>query len=481
MRILVTGGAGFIGSHTADRLLALGHDVMVLDALTQPVHPGGRRRAYLQPGGRLLPGRRPQPRTLANLLRRVDAVYHLAAYQDYLTGLRPLFRRQRRLHRPDLRDHRGRAAGPGAGGGGVLAVGHGRGALPVPGRRRAAPRHAPRGRPGRRPVGHPLPANAAVRWRCGPRRSASPIRRTPTGCRSTARRWSPSTSAAATASRPSRSATASSRVPGSPSTTPTRALAASSASTTCRAGADRCTRTAEPSATTSTSTTSWTPTCSCCKTTAPQGGSSTSAGARRSRPRSSPTSSCANTARTSPAWSPASTASATPGTSCPTSPPCSALGWEPQRTPADSVAAYAAWLEGIGGPRWRPGRGQRPDARARRRPEGRRMKAFLLAAGVGTRLRPITDTMPKCMLRSTAAPARHLARRLRPGRRRRGSRQPAPPRRMSSRAHLAARTAPPVVHTVFEPELLGSAGTLLSQPGMGGRTRSSSSPATRTT
>ena len=36
-RILVTGGAGFIGSHTCDRLIALGHDVVVLDALTPPV------------------------------------------------------------------------------------------------------------------------------------------------------------------------------------------------------------------------------------------------------------------------------------------------------------------------------------------------------------------------------------------------------------------------------------------------------------
>ena len=42
MKILVTGGAGFIGSHTCDRLLARGHDVVVLDALTLPVHRNGR-------------------------------------------------------------------------------------------------------------------------------------------------------------------------------------------------------------------------------------------------------------------------------------------------------------------------------------------------------------------------------------------------------------------------------------------------------
>ena len=53
MKILVTGGAGFIGSHTCDRLLSLGHEVMVLDALTPPVHRNGEP-AYLSPGSRLL-------------------------------------------------------------------------------------------------------------------------------------------------------------------------------------------------------------------------------------------------------------------------------------------------------------------------------------------------------------------------------------------------------------------------------------------
>ena len=38
MRVLVTGGAGFIGSHVAEALLAAGHEVLVLDNLTA----GGR-------------------------------------------------------------------------------------------------------------------------------------------------------------------------------------------------------------------------------------------------------------------------------------------------------------------------------------------------------------------------------------------------------------------------------------------------------
>jgi dTDP-L-rhamnose 4-epimerase len=84
MRILVTGGAGFIGSHTCDRLLELGHDIIVLDALTEPVHPGGRPPAYLRPEIDFYQGDVRNRELLANLLRRVDAVYHFAAYQDYM-------------------------------------------------------------------------------------------------------------------------------------------------------------------------------------------------------------------------------------------------------------------------------------------------------------------------------------------------------------------------------------------------------------
>jgi dTDP-L-rhamnose 4-epimerase len=84
MRILVTGGAGFIGSHTCDRLVELGHDVTVLDALTAPVHLDGKPN-YLTPGVELFVGDVRNRELMANLLRRADAVYHFAAYQDYLT------------------------------------------------------------------------------------------------------------------------------------------------------------------------------------------------------------------------------------------------------------------------------------------------------------------------------------------------------------------------------------------------------------
>jgi dTDP-L-rhamnose 4-epimerase len=83
MKILVTGGAGFIGSHTCDRLLALGHDVIVLDALTPPVHRD-RRPSHLSPRADFYQGDVRNRDLLSNLLRRVDAVYHFAAYQDYL-------------------------------------------------------------------------------------------------------------------------------------------------------------------------------------------------------------------------------------------------------------------------------------------------------------------------------------------------------------------------------------------------------------
>lgn len=90
MRILVTGGAGFIGSHTCDRLVSMGYDVIVLDALVPPVHKAGPP-AYLNPAVDFYQGDVRNRDLLANLLRRVDAVYHFAAYQDYLTDFGRFF------------------------------------------------------------------------------------------------------------------------------------------------------------------------------------------------------------------------------------------------------------------------------------------------------------------------------------------------------------------------------------------------------
>ena len=83
MRVLVTGGAGFIGGHTCERLLKDGHDVMVLDALTPPVHPAGKP-PHLPASVEFYQGDVRNRDLLRVLLRRSDAVFHLAAYQDYL-------------------------------------------------------------------------------------------------------------------------------------------------------------------------------------------------------------------------------------------------------------------------------------------------------------------------------------------------------------------------------------------------------------
>jgi dTDP-L-rhamnose 4-epimerase len=78
--ILITGGAGFIGSHLADRLLELGHRVRALDNLSPQVHGAGCTRPdYLDPEIELVTGDVRDPDAVRRALRGVDAVFHLAA------------------------------------------------------------------------------------------------------------------------------------------------------------------------------------------------------------------------------------------------------------------------------------------------------------------------------------------------------------------------------------------------------------------
>ena len=90
MRVLITGGAGFIGSHTADGLIDIGHTVRILDSLEPRVHRGGVPE-YLPPEAEFIKGDVRNRDDLKHSLQGVDAVVHLAAYQDYMTDFSRFF------------------------------------------------------------------------------------------------------------------------------------------------------------------------------------------------------------------------------------------------------------------------------------------------------------------------------------------------------------------------------------------------------
>ena len=77
--VLITGGAGFIGSHLADELLAHGYSVRVLDNLTPQVHGTDGRPGYLSSDAKLVEGDVRDAEAVARALEGVDAVVHLAA------------------------------------------------------------------------------------------------------------------------------------------------------------------------------------------------------------------------------------------------------------------------------------------------------------------------------------------------------------------------------------------------------------------
>lgn len=79
-RILITGGAGFIGSHLVDELLRADYRVRVLDNLTEQVHgPGGRPPAYLDGAAEFVRGDVCNRADVRGALKGVSAVFHLAA------------------------------------------------------------------------------------------------------------------------------------------------------------------------------------------------------------------------------------------------------------------------------------------------------------------------------------------------------------------------------------------------------------------
>jgi dTDP-L-rhamnose 4-epimerase len=83
MRVLVTGGAGFIGGHVVDRLLRESFQVRILDSLEPRVHPGGLPD-YLPARAEFIHGDVTDRNVLLAALQGVDVVSHQAAYQDYM-------------------------------------------------------------------------------------------------------------------------------------------------------------------------------------------------------------------------------------------------------------------------------------------------------------------------------------------------------------------------------------------------------------
>ncbi|MDX6507358.1 MAG: dTDP-L-rhamnose 4-epimerase [Gaiellaceae bacterium] len=78
-QILITGGAGFIGSHLGDELLREGYRVRALDSLDPQVHGGDGRPPYLADEIELIAGDVRDPEVARGALNGVDAVVHLAA------------------------------------------------------------------------------------------------------------------------------------------------------------------------------------------------------------------------------------------------------------------------------------------------------------------------------------------------------------------------------------------------------------------
>ena len=79
MKILVTGGAGFIGSHLVDALVGRGHDVTIYDNLDPQVHPGGRPPKHLNPGAEFIRGDVRDETALKSAIGKAEVIFHKAS------------------------------------------------------------------------------------------------------------------------------------------------------------------------------------------------------------------------------------------------------------------------------------------------------------------------------------------------------------------------------------------------------------------
>jgi dTDP-L-rhamnose 4-epimerase len=80
LKVLVTGGAGFVGTHLVDALLESGCEVRVFDNLDPQVHGADQERPrWLAPDAELIVGDMRDADAVAHAVRGVDVIYHLAA------------------------------------------------------------------------------------------------------------------------------------------------------------------------------------------------------------------------------------------------------------------------------------------------------------------------------------------------------------------------------------------------------------------
>jgi len=77
-RVLITGGAGFVGSHTADALLAAGHSVRIFDSLDSQVHAAGLF-SYIPEGAEFVLGDVRNLGQVSKAIQDIDVIFHLAA------------------------------------------------------------------------------------------------------------------------------------------------------------------------------------------------------------------------------------------------------------------------------------------------------------------------------------------------------------------------------------------------------------------